>query len=147
MADELSSKSVDDEEWKSRLSPEDYKVLREKGTEPAFSGRYNEYHGPGIFICKGCGQPLFDSKTKYDSGSGWPSFTKPINETSVSTEKDLSLGIARVEVKCSNCDGHLGHVFEDGPSPLGTRYCINSASLNLEDSQKRDSSPSSNTDG
>jgi peptide-methionine (R)-S-oxide reductase len=118
-------------EWRQRLSPEQYHVLREAGTEPAFTGRYVDNHDSGEYRCAGCGEMLFDSDAKYDSGSGWPSFTRPARET-VSEHGDSSHGMRRVEVRCAQCDGHLGHVFPDGPGPTGLRYCINSASLDFK---------------
>lgn len=126
--------SVDrtDPEWRARLTPEQYRILREKGTEPAFSGEYWSSAAEGIYTCAACGQPLFDSKTKFDSGTGWPSFTQPKDEDCVHEETDRSHGMIRTEVLCSRCDSHLGHVFGDGPTPAGQRYCINSAALKLE---------------
>ncbi len=117
------------DEWKKQLNDMEYQVLREKGTERAWTGEYNDFKGDGVFVCKGCGAVLFDSETKYNSGSGWPSFWKPINDTNVGEIHDTSHGMVRTEVVCSRCDGHLGHVFSDGPKPTGQRYCINSVSL------------------
>lgn len=118
-----------DSEWKKELSQEEFQVLRKKGTERAFTGNLHENKEKGIYICKACNQELFSSNTKFDSGTGWPSFFKPIGEKNVGTEKDFSFGMKRMEVHCSKCGGHLGHVFEDGPEPTGLRYCINSVSL------------------
>lgn len=116
-------------EWRKRLSPEQYHVLREAGTERAFSGMYNDNKADGVYRCAGCQLELFDSADKYDSGSGWPSFTRPIEEERVSNHRDTSHGMVRVETRCGRCDGHLGHVFPDGPPPTGLRYCMNSVSL------------------
>ncbi len=118
-----------DEEWRRRLSPEGYHVLREHGTEPPFRNAYHDNKQVGIYECAGCGNALFSSRHKYDSGSGWPSFTQPLNDTAIGTKTDTSLLMVRVEVHCSQCGGHLGHVFPDGPKPTGMRYCMNSAAL------------------
>lgn len=121
-----------DDEWRDLLSAEDFEITRKAGTEPAFTGVYNDEKTPGIYKCKCCDAPLFNSNAKYDSGSGWPSFYAPIDTDAVATHEDVSLGMRRIEVTCARCDAHLGHVFPDGPEPTGLRFCMNSASLNLE---------------
>ena len=120
---------LSDAEWRERLSPEQYQVLRQAGTERAFTGKYEKNKAPGEYLCAGCGAPLFTSDAKYDSGSGWPSFTAPLGDDAVENHRDVSHGMVRVEARCAACDGHLGHVFPDGPGPEGLRYCMNSASL------------------
>ncbi|MFC0588622.1 peptide-methionine (R)-S-oxide reductase MsrB [Novosphingobium aquiterrae] len=122
-----------DAEWREKLSPEQYQVLRQHGTERAFAGKYDQNKATGVYMCAGCGAPLFSSATKYDSGSGWPSYTAPVEGDAVDTVRDVSLGMVRTEVRCARCDGHLGHVFPDGPRDAGgLRYCINSASLDFK---------------
>ena len=120
------------DKWKKKLSKEQYKVLREKGTEPAFAGKYWNNHEKGVYKCAGCGKPLFSSDEKFDSGSGWPSFDKPMDEANVEEKRDTSHGMNRTEVLCSNCGGHLGNLFNVGPNTTGCRYCINSISLDFE---------------
>jgi peptide-methionine (R)-S-oxide reductase len=126
-----------DAEWQKELTPEQFHITRMGGTEPAFTGKYYQTKDAGMYTCACCGQPLFSSQTKYESGSGWPSFYKPVSEGAVEEHSDTSHGMRRVEVRCSKCDAHLGHVFPDGPRPTGLRYCMNSASLNLEPEEKK----------
>ena len=125
-------------EWQRELSPEEYRITRQKGTEPAFTGQYWNTKQQGTYVCRCCGTELFTSDTKYDSGSGWPSFYRPVNAGAIDEQEDSTHGMTRTEIICHNCDAHLGHVFEDGPQPTVRRYCVNSASLQLKTNEKYD---------
>lgn len=124
--------TLTDAEWLEKLGPEKFQILRQAGTERAFTGEYESNKAPGLYLCAGCGTPLFASDNKYNSGSGWPSYTAPLSDAAVDEHRDTAHGMVRTEVRCASCDGHLGHVFPDGPGPNGLRYCINSASLDFK---------------
>jgi peptide-methionine (R)-S-oxide reductase len=134
MSDKISKP---ESEWEKELSPEQFYITRKAGTEPAFTGKYYKTKDPGTYTCACCGQPLFSSETKYESGSGWPSFYQPADQSAVEEISDVSHGMRRIEVRCSRCDAHLGHVFPDGPKPTGLRYCMNSAALELKPEEKK----------
>jgi peptide-methionine (R)-S-oxide reductase len=134
MSDKITKSEQD---WQQQLSPEQYHVARQAGTEPAFTGKYWKTKDKGMYTCVCCGAPLFDSQTKFDSGTGWPSFTQPVDQAAVDEHTDRAYGMTRTEVRCARCDAHLGHVFPDGPGPTGLRYCMNSASLDLKSAEKK----------
>ncbi len=138
MSDETEKTVKTDAEWRKTLTPAQYRILREKGTEPAFSGKYDEFFAEGAYLCAACGNELFTSESKYNSGCGWPAFSAPAQKGNIEYTEDTSHDMVRTEVTCSRCGGHLGHVFKDGPKPTGSRYCINSEALEFEESSPSD---------
>lgn len=136
LSSQMDPKTLTEDDWRERLSPEEFQVCRLKGTERAFTGRYCDEKADGVYLCTCCGEPLFDSAAKYDSGSGWPSFWKPLDEAAIDEASDTTHGMTRTEIVCKRCDSHLGHVFPDGPRPTGLRYCVNSLSLQLQPRDK-----------
>jgi peptide-methionine (R)-S-oxide reductase len=130
---EMAKITKSEDQWRAELTPEQFRILRQKGTERPFTGTYNDFKGEGVFTCAGCGETLFDARTKYNSGSGWPSFFQPASPAVLEEHHDISHGMQRTEITCASCGGHLGHVFPDGPLPTRQRYCINSASLAFKD--------------
>jgi peptide-methionine (R)-S-oxide reductase len=134
--DQVIAINLSDEAWREKLGEQAFRVLREEGTERAFSGKYWDNHSSGVYVCGGCGLPLFGSETKFDSGTGWPSFSQPLDQRNMKNKVDMNYGMVRTEVECGRCGGHLGHVFTDGPKPTGLRYCMNSLSLGFVPDQK-----------
>lgn len=132
MSDKQYQVVFTDEEWRKKLTPEQYQILRKKGTERPFTGKYDNFFAPGFYTCAGCGSTLFESESKFNSGCGWPAFDKSVAKDAIDYHKDHSFGMTRIEIVCANCGGHLGHVFDDGPTETGQRYCVNSASIDFQ---------------